>query len=541
MSKLSEAPASSLPGAGQVRMCKCCGAPARCFGTVDFSKSCLDYRGKVFADSGQRVTYYRCEACGFLFTTHIDDWGAERIAAEIYNAEYVRVDPDFSESRPRSNAQLLSTAFGAVHDSLSVLDYGGGDGLMAGLLRGHGFDAQSYDPYHLPNSRPRRRFQLVTAFEVVEHAPDPLATLLEIHSLTEPAGAFLFTTLVQPANLNEVGLDWWYAAPRNGHVSLHTRESLRLIAQRVGWTVESFNNNLHVAWTRRPAWLEFLDQTLASFRAAQEQRSRDAREALEGRLALARASATRVHQCRHGVLQWLTADLGVGRSLAAYGEHAEGEAALMGQLVRTGDTVLEVGAHVGAHTVFLAKCVGPGGLVIAYEPQQRLYELLRQNITGNGLEQVRAKMQAVGASAGSIRVPEVDYSSPADFGALCLGGAGGKTVTMDCVDQLDLTTLRLLRVANPTMQDQVLEGAQETLWRLRPLLYIRVADHALTGALVARARTYGYRCWWHVTRDFNPANFAGEPVNLFLDDTRLNLVGVPEEAEVDMGTLVEVF
>lgn len=239
MSKLSEAPASSLPGAGQVRMCKCCGAPARCFGTVDFSKSCLDYRGKVFADSGQRVTYYRCEACGFLFTTHIDDWGAERIAAEIYNAEYVRVDPDFSESRPRSNAQLLSTAFGAVHDSLSVLDYGGGDGLMAGLLCGHGFDAQSYDPYHLPNSRPRRRFQLVTAFEVVEHAPDPLATLLEIHSLTEPAGAFLFTTLVQPANLNEVGLDWWYAGPRNGHVSLHTRESLRLIAQRVGWTVES--------------------------------------------------------------------------------------------------------------------------------------------------------------------------------------------------------------------------------------------------------------------------------------------------------------
>ena len=58
------------------------------------------------------------------------------------------------------------------------------------------------------------------------------------------------------------------------------------------------------------------------------------------------------------------------RSLDVYGEFSEGETEIFRQIVRPGDIVLEVGANIGVHTVFLAKAVSPGGGVIALEPQR---------------------------------------------------------------------------------------------------------------------------------------------------------------------------
>jgi 2-polyprenyl-6-hydroxyphenyl methylase/3-demethylubiquinone-9 3-methyltransferase len=520
--------------------CKCCGSKADWFGAVDFSKSCEDHRGKVMPDSGRAVDYFRCTSCGFLFTRLIDGWSAGRVAAEIYNADYVRVDPDFTGTRPRGNADLLSWTFEDERARLAMLDYGGGEGLMASVLRERGFDASSFDPFHDDDPRPPRRFDLVTAFEVVEHSPDPHATFADIRALTADNGAFLFTTLLQPADIGSAGLGWWYAAPRNGHVSLHTRESLRLAAERAGWTLESFDDNLHAAWVRRPDWMRHVDRSLHALRTDEERPSGQRLAALETVAPGQPDGEAATRACRHGTLRFLAHDRGAGRSLGAYGEHAEGELTLLGQLVGPGDTVLEAGAHVGAHTVFLARMVGPQGSVIAYEPQRPLYDLLRENLAANGLPQVRPVLEALGATRGSIHVPPVDYGTAGDFGTLRLGGTAGDTVGMETVDRLALPALRLIRVATRGMEAEVLRGARETLWRLRPLLYVGNEDPALSPQLVALVQAHGYRLWWHTPARFNQANFAGERANLFGTERSVNLLCVPEESGIAVSGLVEV-
>jgi hypothetical protein len=55
-----------------------------------------------------------------------------------------------------------------------------------------------------------------------------------------------------PANQR---LSWPYVAPRNGHISLYSRESLVRLANRYHFGFGSFNDNAHLFWRKTvPAW-----------------------------------------------------------------------------------------------------------------------------------------------------------------------------------------------------------------------------------------------------------------------------------------------
>ncbi len=62
--------------------------------------------------------------------------------------------------------------------------------------------------------------------------------------------------------------------------------------------------------------------------------------------------------CRYGQMLYNLNDQYIGRSLDLYGEFSEGEVDLFRQIVKPGQIVVEVGANLGAHTVFLARQVG---------------------------------------------------------------------------------------------------------------------------------------------------------------------------------------
>jgi hypothetical protein len=49
-------------------------------------------------------------------------------------------------------------------------------------------------------------------------------------------------------------LIWWYAAPRNGHISLFSRESLARLGAKQGLNFGSLIPDPHVFWRGAPAW-----------------------------------------------------------------------------------------------------------------------------------------------------------------------------------------------------------------------------------------------------------------------------------------------
>jgi SAM-dependent methyltransferase len=227
--------------------CKCCHAPALPYGVVDFHKNCESRRRQVLGISGVPIYYHRCPVCQFIFTTAFDHFTNEDFLQHIYNPEYLLVDPEYQEARPRRDAAFLCRLFSDIKPR-RILDYGGGHGLLAELLRVEGFSqAETYDPF-VPYyaARPRGRFDCVVCFEVVEHSTNPARIFAELSDLVTDPGLILVSTLLQPAEIDQLGLNWWYAAPRNGHVSLYSRTSLEKLVHPLGFQLGSFNDSLHV-------------------------------------------------------------------------------------------------------------------------------------------------------------------------------------------------------------------------------------------------------------------------------------------------------
>ncbi|WP_153102091.1 class I SAM-dependent methyltransferase [Paraburkholderia hayleyella] len=238
-----------------VSTCKVCGNATALYGVADFNKTCAEHWGRYFPLLGVPIYYHQCSHCGLVFTRAFDHWSNDQFREHIYNDDYVLVDPDYVDERPRALAGVMQD-FVRQAPPLALLDYGGGNGKMATLLAEQGLNAQSWDPvanegHDLP---PLAAFDLVSAFEVMEHTPDPLKTAGEALGFLRENGALLFSTLTID-HLPPQAIHFWYIAPRNGHISIHTNRSLEIMFGTFGYRVHHFSNLYHLALKQAPDWL----------------------------------------------------------------------------------------------------------------------------------------------------------------------------------------------------------------------------------------------------------------------------------------------
>ena len=213
------------------RACKICGGKAIQFDRVDFSKYCDAENFYEFGLSGIPIDYFRCLFCGFVFTEDFDDWSHDDFANLIYNADYIKVDGEYVSDRPEWVAKDFAVRLrGCEH--ARILDYGSGAGVFVERMRAFGFrHIEACDPFSSPE-RPTGTFDIVTCFEVIEHSPDPVGTVRDIRRYLRDDGCIIFSQTVHPPDILSLRGNWWYLAPRNGHVSTYSEESLAELAGR---------------------------------------------------------------------------------------------------------------------------------------------------------------------------------------------------------------------------------------------------------------------------------------------------------------------
>jgi FkbM family methyltransferase len=89
-------------------------------------------------------------------------------------------------------------------------------------------------------------------------------------------------------------------------------------------------------------------------------------------------------------------------NLSIYGKIEPGVTHLVRQKIKKGDTVLDLGAHIGYYTLIFAELVGETGKVFAFEPIPEFFELLKKNVEINGYENVILEQKAVSNVSGRI-------------------------------------------------------------------------------------------------------------------------------------------
>ena len=230
--------------------CKICGENACLFDVVDFNRVCRPSR-YLCRPIGVPVYFHRCDNCHFVFTCAFDGFDSDAWRRHIYNDQYYQcLDPDYKIARPKSNSEIVHSACSLIgKKSVLGIDYGGGNGAMSRILNDQGIKYFTHDPHGASNieEADTGEFNFLSSFEVLEHTVDPLSTMREMLSFVGPKFVAIMSTQCSDDLIDEEKrLSWSYVAPRNGHVSIYSQESLRLMAKTLSLDYVRVSRGTHL-------------------------------------------------------------------------------------------------------------------------------------------------------------------------------------------------------------------------------------------------------------------------------------------------------
>jgi FkbM family methyltransferase len=139
---------------------------------------------------------------------------------------------------------------------------------------------------------------------------------------------------------------------------------------------------------------------------------------------------------------------------------------------RPGSVVIDIGAHIGTHSVQMSRAVGQKGKVIAIEPQPKSFRELIVNMTLNQADNIEYFWGAAGADHSRIELSPLNIHNEGGAGL----GSGGTQQFVEVIplDSLNLQNVSLIKIDVEGMEIEVLKGARETILREHPILLIEI-------------------------------------------------------------------
>ena len=156
--------------------------------------------------------------------------------------------------------------------------------------------------------------------------------------------------------------------------------------------------------------------------------------------------------------------------------------AQLGEWIRPGATVVDVGANVGYYTLKMAELAGPHGRVIALEPVPQTFRLLTRNT--RKFQNVTLLNVAASDVSGTVNIsiPMLNgwlHPSRAHIAEL------GSPVVALTVDGLGLSEVALAKIDAEGHEYEVLIGMHRLLERDKPVLVVEGEDERVKAMLTA--------------------------------------------------------
>jgi FkbM family methyltransferase len=177
-----------------------------------------------------------------------------------------------------------------------------------------------------------------------------------------------------------------------------------------------------------------------------------------------------------------------------------------------GKCAVDVGAHVGNHSIFFALALGMR--TIAFEPNPESFALLEANVAANGVGD-KCELRKVGVGRHSSKARLLLDQTGRNSSTARLEDDDGGVVEIVTLDE----TLRherqvdVIKIDVEGWESRVLQGASETIARHRPVLYVETLENNF--ATVRQSlEAMRYVCW---------KRFNYTPTFLFLPEERFRV------------------
>lgn len=194
----------------------------------------------------------------------------------------------------------------------------------------------------------------------------------------------------------------------------------------------------------------------------------------------------------------------VGRSAFYVGDLDRKITWICSQLVRPGDTVLDIGANIGMVTLWLSKLVGEQGKVHAFEPNPELQKILEEMLSHNQVSNVCLYPIALGTEQGSLelRIPRVNAGAASLIRNRNLSDCDVVEVPVRPLSKIvaeeGINSIRLIKIDVEGFEAEVFQGGQEVLESIRPEVILFELNERLDGLIrdqpvIKILRDFGYR------------------------------------------------
>lgn len=198
--------------------------------------------------------------------------------------------------------------------------------------------------------------------------------------------------------------------------------------------------------------------------------------------------------------------------------------------IKPDDVVIDVGANIGIYAILAAKRTGIAGKVIAFEPAEKAFESLRNNISLNRLPNVSAVRLGV-----SDAKKEMIFNVCEDDAYNSLGSAPMQkatrsvrinTINLDAfAEEMDLGRVDVLKVDTEGAEYLVFKCAEKLLRKFRPKIFFEFNPYTAPGfdfdqyESINFLRTLGYSFLEFI--DGKPLPIEGNNVKTF------DIIGIP--------------
>ena len=179
-------------------------------------------------------------------------------------------------------------------------------------------------------------------------------------------------------------------------------------------------------------------------------------------------------KAKHGSFLVPKVDEFIGQSLKLNKEWEEKTLDICKQILKSDSIVVEVGSHIGSHTVPISRMCGK---VFAFEMQRLIFQLLNANLMLNGRLNVHTHSNPVSNESSTIKLAEMNWGA-SEENKLNTGngkfanlkhdkGYPTKIVTLD--EELGhLKQISLLKLDAEGEEVNILKGSKEIIKKFKP-------------------------------------------------------------------------
>ena len=191
-------------------------------------------------------------------------------------------------------------------------------------------------------------------------------------------------------------------------------------------------------------------------------------------------------QSEFGILTGYPNDV-IIRQTKKFGAHTRPELNLVLDCLKTGDTVIDVGAHIGSFAIPIKNKVEDSGSVTAIEANPETYDLLIKNINDNNVSIDAIRKGVSNDTSQKLRIKYRNYEasgSAADYLVREEKSTEKDTILVDLMrlDDLNLDKCDFIKIDVEGMEIDVLQSSKNTIQKYKPLIYTEYVPFYITRA-----------------------------------------------------------